>query len=80
MKSTVDVNITSCLWWSSRLVKLVQESFENADKKTNNNKTKATLVNISSLLAIESFPTMGIYGAGKAARDHFHTTMAKEIG
>jgi len=71
MRSSIDLNITSSLWLSSRFAKLVQESTSK--------KCKATLVNISSLLAVESFPTMGIYGAGKAARDHFHKTMAKEI-
>ena len=71
MSSNVQLNITSCLWLSSRFAKLVQESPKSD--------CKVTLVNISSLLAVESFPTMGIYGAGKAARDHFHRTMAKEI-
>lgn len=40
----------------------------------------ATIVNISSLIAVaDEFPTMGIYGAGKAARDKYHTILAKEI-
>lgn len=72
MNSNVQLNITSCLWLSSAFAKLVQAT-------STNSKCKATLVNISSLLAVEAFPSMGIYGAGKAARDHFHKTMAKEI-
>jgi hypothetical protein len=32
------------------------------------------------LIAVaDEFPTMGIYGAGKAARDKYHTILAKEI-
>ena len=73
MDSNVQLNITSCLWLSSRFAKLIQGSSESGGD------CKATLVNVSSLLAVESFPSMGIYGAGKAARDHFHKTMAKEI-
>ena len=71
MKKSVDLNVTSCLWLSSRFARLIMES-----KITTN---KATLINISSLLAEEAFPTMGIYAAGKAARDHYHATMANEI-
>lgn len=74
MRNTVDLNVTSSLWMSSRFAKLVRES--GAHKR--DQKPKAVLVNVSSLLAVQSFPTMGIYGAGKAARDHFHATMAKE--
>ena len=73
MKSNVQLNITSNLWLSSRFAKLVKQSSESGGT------CKATLVNISSLLAVECFPSMGIYGAGKAARDHFHKTMAQEI-
>jgi sepiapterin reductase len=70
MKKAVDLNVTSALWMSCRFAKLIQGA---------NAKDKATLVNISSLLALEAFPTMGIYAAGKAARDHYHATMAKEL-
>ena len=76
MNDDVQLNVTSCLWLSSRFAKLVQQSQAST---TSSYKCKTTLVNISSLLAIESFPSMGIYGAGKAARDHYHRTMAKEI-
>ena len=36
------------------------------------------IVNISSLCAIDPFPTMSLYCAGKAARDMFHAVLAKE--
>lgn len=70
MKRSIDLNVTSSLWLSSYFAKLMQDSQKN---------TTATLVNISSLLAVEAFPTMGIYSAGKAARDQYHATMAKEV-
>ncbi len=37
------------------------------------------IVNVSSLAAIKPFETWGIYCAGKAARDMFHSTIAEEI-
>lgn len=37
-----------------------------------------TIVNISSLVAVEAFPTLGLYGAGKAARDQLIKALAKE--
>jgi len=52
MRSSVDLNIASSLWLSSRFAKLAQESTSK--------KCKATLVNVSSLLAVESFPAMDI--------------------
>ena len=39
----------------------------------------ATIVNISSLAAVSAgFPGMGIYSAGKAAREMYHTLLAKQ--
>jgi NAD(P)-dependent dehydrogenase (short-subunit alcohol dehydrogenase family) len=40
---------------------------------------KITLVNVSSLVAIADFPSLGIYSAGKASRDKYHTLMALEL-
>jgi sepiapterin reductase len=77
MKSSINFNVTSALWLSTRFAKLVQSAAASSEN-TNNNR-RVTLVNISSLLVVEAFPTMGIYAASKAARDHFHATMAKEI-
>ncbi|CAB9499838.1 Sepiapterin reductase [Seminavis robusta] len=71
MKATIEFNVTSALWLSSRFAQLVQENSKDTQK--------VTLINISSLLAVEAFPTMGIYAAGKAARDNYHATMAKEM-
>ena len=69
MRSNVDLNITSSLWMAARFTRYIQEQQQPVD---------GILVNISSLVAIADFPTMGIYSAGKAARDKYHTTIAKE--
>jgi sepiapterin reductase len=66
MRRSIDFNVTSSLWISTRFAKLMSDS------------TAATIVNISSLVAVHAFPTMGIYSAGKAARDSYHQAMAKE--
>ena len=77
MQQTIDLNITSALWLTVKLGKFSQD---NRNNNNDNDATmmKTTLINISSLLAIQTFPTMGIYAAGKAARDAFHQTLAQE--
>lgn len=39
---------------------------------------KAVVVNVSSLAAVQAFPTWGMYCACKAARDMYHTVLAEE--
>ncbi len=67
MRSNVDLNITSCLWLSSRMVQYARSSCKDL-----------VIVNVSSLVAIADFPTLGIYSAGKAARGKYHSLMARE--
>jgi sepiapterin reductase len=67
MRSNVDLNVTSALWMAVRFTQHVQQ-----------HSVDSILVNISSLAAIADLPTMGIYSAGKAARDKYHTLIAKE--
>ena len=67
LQQSLDFNVTSSLWLSIRFVK----SMLNAS---------CVVVNISSLCAIEPFPTMGVYCTGKAARDMFYKVWAKELG
>jgi sepiapterin reductase len=67
MLSNVDLNITSCLWISVRFARYLKQQ-----------QHRATIVNISSLVAIADFPTFGIYSAGKAAREKYYTLLAKE--
>jgi sepiapterin reductase len=71
MRANVDLNITSALWTSTRFTRLVGESASDT--------AVITIVNISALAAIQVFPTMGVYAAGKAARNHYHATLAKEL-
>lgn len=68
LQQSLDFNVTSSLWLSIRFV------------KTMLNSPCVTVVNISSLCAIEPFPTMGVYCTGKAARDMFYNVWAKELG
>jgi sepiapterin reductase len=71
MRANVDLNITSAFWMAVRFARFTKESAPDT--------AVTTIVNISSLAAIQVFPTMGIYAAGKAARDHYHATLAKEL-
>jgi sepiapterin reductase len=65
-KETIDFNITSSMWISSQFAKAASHV------------PLVRIVNISSLCAIDPFPTMALYCAGKAARDMFHAVLAKE--
>jgi sepiapterin reductase len=72
MRTNVDLNITSALWTSVRFARFAASSLAETFART-------TIVNISSLVAVQPFPTMGVYSAGKAARDMYHTILAKEV-
>lgn len=75
MRDSMDLNVTSCLWMSVRLARHVVTSMDDQDPCR-----QLTIVNISSLIAVaDTFPTMAIYGAGKAARDKYHAILAKEM-
>lgn len=68
LQQNLDFNVTSSLWLSIRFVKSMSGD------------SSCVVVNISSLCAIEPFPTMGVYCTGKAARDMFYNVWAKELG
>merc|ERR1740124_1197424 len=70
LRAAVDLNVTGSVWLSSNFVK----RFGDKDSCT-----RCSVVNISSLCAVEPFETMGTYCAGKAARDMFHAVLAKEL-
>lgn len=83
MRKNVDLNVTSCLWSSVRFARHIQQDATVAYNSSSNNRrdviVDATIVNISSLVAIsDDFVTMGIYSAGKAAREKYHTLFAAE--
>ena len=69
MQQNIDLNVTSACWLSARMAKWADELQH----------TRTTIVNISSLLAIQAFPSLALYSAGKAARDQYHVAMAKEL-
>lgn len=77
MRQTVDLNVTSCLWSSIRVAQYIKECQKDLQPKQQIK--SAVLINISSLVAIsDDFLTMGIYSAGKGARNKYHTILAKE--
>lgn len=75
LRTAIDLNLTSAMWVSSQFTKTFLASSSTASIAK---KTLVRIANISSLCAIEPFPTMSIYCAGKAGRDMFHSVLAKE--
>ena len=71
LQKAMDLNVTSALHMSSSFV-------ESCVSSERDRPERCTLVNVSSLCAIEPFASMGVYCAGKAARDMFHRVLAKE--
>lgn len=69
LRSAVDFNVTSSVWISTRFVRRFSAKVGCG---------RVTVVNISSLCAVQPFPTMATYCAGKSARDMFHAVLAKE--
>lgn len=78
MRQTVDFNVTSSLWLSVRFTRYFHE-LQQQQQEQDHQSTQATIVNISSLVAVsQDFPGMGIYSAGKAAREMYHSLMASD--
>jgi sepiapterin reductase len=69
IQSAIDLNVTSALWLAIRLTRLTSAAAET---------TPTLIVNISSLVAVQPFPTLALYSAGKAARESFFQAMAAE--
>ncbi|KAL7576034.1 hypothetical protein ACA910_000821 [Epithemia clementina (nom. ined.)] len=76
MKKAVDFNVTSSLWCTVRFAQFVAST---ANQKQQQCIGETTIVNISSLAAIQPLPGMAIYSSGKAARDMYHACLAKEL-
>eukprot|EP01038_Epipyxis_sp_PR26KG_P011059 gene11059-14844_t len=72
MSTAFNLNVTSSCYITSDIVRRLDA------KLFPSTITKATIVNISSLCAIQPFESWSIYCAGKAARDMYHKTLAKE--
>ena len=78
MRQTIDLNVTSSLWLSVRFAQYVKQQ-KRQEQQQQQQRLNATVVNISSLVAVsDDFLSMGIYSAGKAARERYHTLLAKE--
>ena len=73
MQAIIDFNVTSALWIATKCLHWALK------EQTNDRTPQTTMVNISSLTAIQAFPSMGLYSAGKAARDMFHACMEQEL-
>ena len=74
MQQVFDFNITSALFLSARLMKWAAEKQQASDTSLK----ETVLVNISSLVAVQAFPSLALYSAGKAARDLYHSALAQE--
>lgn len=70
MEAAFNTNVTSTCFLSSEFIKY---------SKTYPSSTKFNLTNISSLCAIKPFLSWGVYCAGKAARDMYHSVLAEEL-
>jgi len=85
IQATLDLNVTSTLWLSSYFIRYFASNDQGTNLSSSSslssspNVSSCTVVNMSSLCAIEPFPTMSVYCTGKAARDMFHKTLAKEV-
>jgi len=81
LRQAMDLNVTSGLFLSSRFAHYFCSSNSSSDKEKDDsaNSSSSVVVNISSLCAIQPFPTMGVYCATKAARDMYHAVMAQEL-
>ena len=75
LQRAIDLNVKSSSWISLQFVHKLSSS---PSQKICSTCSCIVVVNISSLCAIEPFSTMSVYCAGKAARDLFHSVLAKE--
>ncbi|KAI9277748.1 hypothetical protein BC943DRAFT_332528 [Umbelopsis sp. AD052] len=75
IKQYYDVNIVSFVSLVSGFIKLFREPSSSDESAF---PPDLTIVNISSLLAVQAFPNWGLYASGKAARDMFLKVVAAE--
>jgi tocopherol cyclase len=67
-QQAINLNITSVLW-TTRVV---------GQWALRHKLSSIAMVNISSLLAVQAFPTLSLYAAGKAARDMYYDCLSQE--
>ncbi|KAI8584096.1 hypothetical protein K450DRAFT_168697 [Umbelopsis ramanniana AG] len=75
IKQYYDVNIVSYVSLVSGFIKLFRQPPSSDESAF---PPDLTIVNISSLLAVQAFPNWGLYASGKAARDMFLKVVATE--
>ncbi|CEJ04141.1 Putative Sepiapterin reductase [Rhizopus microsporus] len=68
IQTYIDLNVTSYIALITGFIRLFK----------NYNSVTMTIVNISSLLAVQAFPNWGLYATGKSARDMLLKVVAKE--
>ena len=70
MQEAINLNVTASLWISVLVTQFIiaQERFLEPYDDPETPPFEGTIVNISSLAAVQPFPTMAVYAAGKAVR------------
>ena len=77
MHTAMTLNVTNALWFTTRIVQWMKQK-QQQHHMMDDALLHLTIVNISSLVAVQSFPSLATYSAGKAARDMYHNALAKE--
>lgn len=70
LQSSCDLNMTNFMWTISSFTHNWKEQYPSV---------RLDIVNISSLNAVEAFPSFGVYCSVKAARDMFLNVAAKDF-
>ncbi|TMW61478.1 hypothetical protein Poli38472_012669 [Pythium oligandrum] len=77
-----ELNVNSVVWFNKRFLDVfgaTREELVASTAVSTKPATQATIINISSLCAIEPFATQGLYCTGKAAREmHFRVLAAEQ--
>ena len=71
LRANVDLNVTSSAWATVRFLRWAPLHAPAAT---------TTVVNVSSLAAVQPTQSLAVYCQGKAARDMFHAVVAAEMG
>jgi sepiapterin reductase len=80
MNHTITLNVTNPIHMTNRILQWFQSTITTSISNVIDNHcdTSLTIVNISSLCAIQPFPSLAMYSCMKAARDMYHAAIAKE--
>lgn len=81
MSNAIDLNVTSSCFLTSECIRkyfITSATAAAAATTTGSVFSKVAIINISSLAAIQEFPSWGTYCAGKAARNMYHRVLAAE--